>query len=125
VRTLAIIKPDAVEKNAIGFCLQMAETHGLKIRNIQKTWLTRELARAFYLEHADKPFYEKLVTFMASGPCVAVELEGEDAVKTWRTVMTRIRSVEADKELSERNAVHGSDSPEAAEREVAFFFGEA
>lgn len=125
MKTLAIIKPDAVAKGAVGFCLQMAETRGLKVRNLRWVQLTEATAGGFYVEHFGKNFYDKLVKFMASGPCVAVVLEGENAVSEWREVMQGIRKVEADPAHSERNAVHGSDSSESARKELEFFFGEA
>ena len=123
MKTLAIIKPDAVAKGSVGFCLQMAETAGLRIWDMRFVQLSRLSAGVFYFEHADKNFYPKLVDFMTSGPCVVVALEGENAIKQWRETMKGIRVVEQDPDHSERNAVHGSDSEEAAKRELDFFFG--
>ncbi len=124
MKTLAIIKPDAVESQAVGFILQMAEFAGFKIRNMRWLTLSERAAENFYAEHKGKPFFEKLVKFMASGPSVAVHLDDDldDTVSRWREVIKSIRKVEASKEHSERNAVHGSDSNESAERELDFFF---
>lgn len=124
MKTLAIIKPDAVENQAIGFIMQMAEFAGLKVKNVRWIHMSDIAARNFYSEHKGKPFYDKLVKFMASGPSIAVHLEDDqhDTVSRWREVIKSIRKVEASKEHSERNAVHGSDSNESAERELDFFF---
>jgi nucleoside-diphosphate kinase len=126
MRTLAIIKPDAVAKNAIGFCLQVAEIQGLRIERLKWIHMTEAVAGAFYIEHFGKPFYEKLVKFMSSGPCVVAVLAGaeENTFEVWREAMKGIRSVEADPDRSERNAVHGSDSIASAIREMSFFFSE-
>lgn len=121
--TCAIIKPDAVEHGSTGYILWMAEIVGLKIRDLRFVHMDSGTASEFYAEHKGKPFYEKLVKFMSSGPCVAVALEkAGDAVGEWRTLMKRVRDLEASKEYSERNAVHGSDSNESAKRELDFFF---
>jgi nucleoside-diphosphate kinase len=126
MRTLAIIKPDAVAKGAVGFCLQMAEVQGLRIEQLKWIRMTEAVAGAFYMEHFGKPFYDKLVKFMSSGPCVVAVLRGteEKTYEVWREVMKGIRKVEADPNFSERNAVHGSDSIASALREMSFFFSE-
>lgn len=123
MKTLAIIKPDAVENNAAGFILFTAQIAGFKIRDMVFDHLGPAVWTEFYMEHVGKPFFEKLVKFMASGPCVLVVLEKDgDAVGEWRMLMKRIREIEASKEYSERNAVHGSDSEASARRELELFF---
>lgn len=131
-RTLSIIKPDAVKKNAIGGVLKMLEGTGLRILGTRLTHLTQEQARAFYAVHKARPFYNSLVEFMTSGPVVVTVLEGEDAIAKNRKVMGATDPAKADADTIrkaygtniEQNAVHGSDAPETAKVEVAFFFRE-
>ncbi|MDI6846274.1 MAG: nucleoside-diphosphate kinase [Candidatus Saccharicenans sp.] len=130
-RTLAIIKPDAVRKKVIGRIIQRIEDEGFEILGLKMVHLTREEARKFYYVHKDKPFYESLTDFMSSGPSVVLLLERENAIKHWREVMGATDPAQARPGTLrrqfgfsiERNAVHGSDSPQTAEYEIAFFFG--
>lgn len=129
-QTLSIIKPDAVGQSAIGAILGRFEEAGLRVKAMKMVRLGREQAKAFYAVHADKPFYEDLVAFMTSGPVVVSVLEGESAVSRNRELMGATDPREAEPgtiradyaETIDANAVHGSDSPETAAREVAFFF---
>lgn len=132
-RTLSIIKPDAVKKNAIGGILKMLEDAGLRIVATRMVTLSTEDARAFYAVHKARPFYNSLVEFMTSGPVVVSCLEGEDAIARNRKVMGATDPAKADANTIrkayganiENNAVHGSDAPETAKVEVAFFFRES
>ncbi len=129
-RTLSIIKPDATRRNLTGRINAMLEEAGLRIVAQKRTRLTVDEARAFYAVHKERPFFDSLVTFMTSGPVVAQVLEGHDAVSRNRGVMGAtnpdqaadgtIRRVFA--ESVEANSVHGSDSPDNAATEIAFFF---
>lgn len=129
-RTLSIIKPDATARNITGKIITMLEEGGLRIIAQKRLRLSREQAERFYAVHKERPFYSDLVTFMTSGPILAQVLEGENAIERNREIMGAtnpdeaapgtIRKVFA--ETIERNSVHGSDSPETARREVAFFF---
>jgi len=129
-RTLAILKPDSVEAGFAGRILARLEQEGFRILALRRTSLSRTQARAFYEVHAERPFYDSLVEFMTSGPVIAVALEREDAVTALRASMGATDPAEAAegtirRELAssiERNAIHGSDSPENAEEELAFFF---
>lgn len=131
-RTLSIIKPNAVAKNVIGQILSRFEAAGLRIVAARMLHMSREQASAFYAVHQGKPFFDELVEFMSSGPVLVTVLEGEDAVAKNREIMGAtnpanaapgtIRADFADS-LTE-NAVHGSDSPETAAVEIAFFFPE-
>lgn len=129
-KTLSIIKPDAVEKNQVGEILEYFENAGLHIVAAKLVQLTPEQAKSFYAVHKDKAFYNDLVTFMTSGPVLVQVLEGEDAVAVNRQVMgaTDPRqaspgTIRADFGTNvQRNAVHGSDSPENAQKEISFFF---
>lgn len=129
-RTLSIIKPDAVRKNAIGGIFSMIEKAGLQIIATKMTHLTKAQAEAFYAVHAERPFYGSLVEFMTSGPVVVSVLEGDDAIATYRRVMGATNPENADEGTIrkafatniEQNAVHGSDAPETAAVETAFFF---
>ncbi|MGH7586988.1 MAG: nucleoside-diphosphate kinase [Gemmatimonadota bacterium] len=132
-RTLAIIKPDAVGKNRIGVILAHLEAAGFVVREMRMERLGPERAREFYAVHAERPFYESLVRFMTSGPCVPLVLEHEDAVVGLRTTIGATDPAQAEEgtvrrlyaESVERNAIHASDSPENAAREIEFFFPEA
>ncbi|ACR70323.1 nucleoside-diphosphate kinase [Edwardsiella ictaluri] len=129
-RTFSIVKPNAVAKNAIGAIYARFESAGLKIVAAKMVHLTREQAEGFYAEHRERPFFDGLVTFMTSGPIMVQVLEGNDAVRRNREIMGAtnpesalagtLRADYADS-LTE-NAVHGSDSPASAEREIAYFF---
>ena len=131
-RTLSIIKPDATRRNLTGKINAMLEDAGLRIVAQKRVRLSDEQAKAFYEVHKERPFYNDLVTFMTSGPVVVQVLEGEDAVARNREVMGATNPAEADDgtirkafaENIEANSVHGSDSPENAAIEVAFFFGD-
>lgn len=129
-RTLAIIKPDAVKKRVIGRIIQRIEDEGFEILGIKMLLLSKEEARKFYYVHKDKPFYESLTDFMSSGRVVVLLLEKEDAIKHWREVMGATDPAQARPGTLrrlfgfsvERNAVHGSDSSQTADYEIAFFF---
>jgi len=132
-RTLAIVKPDAVEKGATGEILKRIEASGLRIIGLKKIELSERLASGFYAVHKERPFYKELVAFMSSGPVVVVALEGDDAIAKWRGLMGATDSKKAEAGTIrrdfgtdiERNAVHGSDAPETAKVELAYFFGAA
>ena len=132
-RTLSIIKPDAVAKNVIGAIYSRFENAGLKIIAARMAHLSRAEAEAFYAVHKSRPFFNDLVTFMMSGPVMIQVLEGEDAIAKNREVMGATNPEKAAagtirKEFAtniERNAVHGSDAPETAKEEIAFFFSTA
>ncbi|MBL7684936.1 MAG: nucleoside-diphosphate kinase [Deltaproteobacteria bacterium] len=129
-RTLSIVKPDGVRKNVIGECFSRFEKAGLKIVATQMIWMDRKVAEGFYAVHKERPFFESLVQFMTSGPCVVSVLEGENAISKNREIMGAtdpakaaegtIRKLFADN--IEQNVVHGSDAPETACVEVAYFF---
>lgn len=129
-RTLSIIKPDAVKKNAIGKIIDRFESNGLKIAAIKKLQLSEKNAQDFYAIHKERPFFKDLVSFMISGPVVVMVLEGENAVKKNRELMGDTDPKKAVKgtiradfaESIDANAVHGSDSLENAKNEIAFFF---
>jgi len=129
-RTFSIIKPSAVAANNIGGILAKLEGVGLKIVAAKMVHLTRAEAEEFYGVHRERPFFGELVDFMISGPILAQVLEGEDAIKANRDIMGATNPAEAEpgtiraefgKDISE-NAVHGSDAPETAATEIAFFF---
>ncbi len=132
-RTLAIIKPDATRRNLIGAITARIEQAGFTIIGMKMLRLTRQQAEAFYAVHRERPFFESLVNFMTSGPVVVLALEKENAVADLRALMGATNPEEAAegtirKEFAiniEQNSIHGSDSPENAQREVAFFFSEA
>ena len=130
-RTLSIIKPDAVAKNAIGQIYTRFEAAGLRIVAARMIHLSRARAQGFYAVHKDRPFFPELVEFMTSGPCMVQVLEGEDAIARNREVMGATNPAEAAPgtiradfaiEVTE-NAVHGSDGPDTARNEIEFFFG--
>jgi nucleoside-diphosphate kinase len=131
-RTISIIKPDAVAKNAIGDIYARFEKAGLKIVAARMLHLTQEQAEGFYAEHKERPFFGALVSFMTSGPVMVQVLEGENAVLTNRDLMGATNPAEAEAgtiradfaESIDENAVHGSDSTESAAREIAYFFTE-
>ncbi len=129
-RTLSIIKPDATRRNLTGRVNAKFEEAGLRIVAQKRLQLTQAQAGAFYAVHKERPFYKDLVAFMASGPVVAQVLEGENAVAKNREVMGATNPANAAEgtirkefaESIEANSVHGSDSPENAATEIAFFF---
>ena len=129
-RTLSIIKPDAVGKNIIGQIYSRFESAGLRIAAARMIQLSDSSAGGFYAEHKGRPFYDDLVKFMTSGPVMVQVLEGEDAIAKNRELMGATNPQEAAAgtiradfaETIDANAVHGSDSPESAAREVAHFF---
>ena len=129
-RTLSIIKPDATRRNLTGAINDRFERQGLRIVAQKRLQLSTELAERFYEVHAQRPFYRSLVDFMSSGPVVVQVLEGEDAVARNREVMGATNPANAAPdtirkdfaESIEANSVHGSDSPENAAQEIAFFF---
>lgn len=131
-RTLSIIKPDAVAKNVIGEIKARFEKAGLKIVASKMIFMDDAKAGGFYAEHKERPFFNDLVTFMTSGPVVVQVLEGENAIALNRELMGATNPQEAAEgtiradfaETIDANAVHGSDSPASAEREVAYFFAE-
>ena len=128
--TLSIIKPDAVAKNVIGKIEQRFEDAGLKIVASKMLHLSVEKAQGFYAEHEGKPFFNALVEFMTSGPVIVQVLAGENAIMLNRELMGNTNPKEADSgtiradfaESIDANAVHGSDSPVSAQREIAYFF---
>ena len=130
-RTLSIIKPDAVAKNAIGDIYARFEKAGLKIAAAKMLHLSRDDAAGFYAEHDGKPFFDALLEFMTSGPVMVQVLEGENAVATNRELMGATNpkdaaagTIRADfAESIDANAVHGSDARTSAAREIAYFFG--
>ncbi len=130
-RTLSIIKPDAVAKNVIGKIVSRFESNGLKIVNMEMKQLSEAEAQGFYAEHKERPFFADLVEFMTSGPVVVQVLEGEGAIDKNRELMGATNPQEAAEgtirsdfaSSIDANAVHGSDSPASAEREIAYFFG--
>lgn len=129
-RTLSIIKPDAVSKNVIGEVISRFEKNGLRIVGARMMHLTKAQAEQFYGIHKERPFFSALVNFMSSGPVLVQVLEGEDAIAKNRDIMGATNpkdaasgTIRADfADSIDHNAVHGSDSPETAKQEVAFFF---
>jgi nucleoside-diphosphate kinase len=132
-RTLSIVKPDGVAKNLIGEVYRRFEKAGLKIVAAKMLKLRQDQAEGFYAVHKARPFYADLVRYMTSGPVMVQVLEGESAIKTNRDIMGATNpkqaapgTIRADFAASiEENVVHGSDGPETAKNEIAFFFSEA
>ncbi|MGO9621102.1 MAG: nucleoside-diphosphate kinase [Desulfobaccales bacterium] len=129
-QTLSLIKPDGVARGLVGEVIGRLEKRGLKIKALKMVQLSKAQALNFYQVHKERPFYQSLTTFMSSGPIVAMILEGDHAVQVYRELMgaTDYRqaapgTIRADfaREI-EANIVHGSDSPESAAGEIAFFF---
>ncbi len=131
-QTISIIKPDAVAKNVIGQIYSSFEEAGLSIVASKMMHLSKEQAGEFYAVHKERPFYNDLVSFMTSGPVMVQVLEGEDAIAKNREVMGATNPAEAAAgtirqrfaNSIDENAVHGSDAPETAAQEIAFFFGD-
>ena len=129
-RTLSIIKPDAVAKNVIGQIYSRFESAGLKVIAVRMVHLSRADAEGFYAVHKARPFFNDLVTFMISGPVMVTALEGEGAIARNRDLMGATDPKKAAKgsiradfaDSIDANAVHGSDAPETAEVEIAYFF---
>ncbi len=131
-RTLSIIKPDAVAQNVIGEIYSRFENAGLKVIAAKMLHLSREKAEGFYAVHKERPFFNDLVEFMMSGPVMVQALEGTDAIAKNRELMGATNPKEAElgtirsdfAEAVDENAVHGSDAPETAKVEIAYFFTE-
>ncbi len=129
-RTLAIIKPDAVERHLAGAIIQRIEDEGFQIRAMRLVRLTKNDAEGFYAVHRDRPFFRSLTEFMSSGPAIAVVIEAPDAIRKWRTLMGATDPAKADagtlrKQFAqsiERNATHGSDAAGTAAFEIGYFF---
>jgi nucleoside-diphosphate kinase len=129
-RTLAIIKPDAVEKNAIGAITARIEEEGFRIIGMRLVQMSERDAQGFYAVHRERPFFNDLVAFMSSGPSVVMALQRDDAINKWREVIGATNPADADdgtirKKFAtniERNAVHGSDAPETSAVEIAYWF---
>jgi len=131
-RTISIIKPDAVARNIIGKIYSRFESNGLTIVAARMMHLSREKAEGFYAEHRERPFFNDLVAFMTSGPVIIQVLEGDGAIAKNRDLMGATNPAEAAEgtiradfaSSIDENAVHGSDSPASAAREIAYFFAE-
>ena len=131
-RTLSIIKPDGVQKNLIGEVYRRFEKGGLSIVAARMLHLTKQQAEGFYAVHKERPFYRDLVSYMTSGPVIVQVLEGDDAIARNREIMgatnpkdAKPGTIRADYAASiEENVVHGSDGPETAAAEIAYFFDE-
>ena len=129
-RTLSIVKPDAVAKNAIGQIYARFESAGLKIVAARMMWLSQKQAEGFYSVHRERPFFADLVKFMISGPIMVQVLQGENAIARNRELMGATDPKKAEKgtiradfaESIDANAVHGSDAPDTARTEIAYFF---
>ena len=130
MKTFFMVKPDGVKGNLIGEVISRVEKEGFQITKIKMMEISEELAKEHYGEHADKPFFNDLVSFITSGPVVAMEVQGDDVVSEIRRIMGATNPSDADPgtiraDLAtklEENVVHGSDSPESAERELSLFF---
>jgi nucleoside-diphosphate kinase len=129
-RTFAIVKPDAVAKNAIGAIIAAIEHAGLRVIGLRYLRMSQAQAEGFYAVHRQRPFFRDLVTFMTSGPVVIMALEGDNAIQRWRGLMGPTDSSKAPAGTVrasfgtniERNAVHGSDGPDTARFELGWFF---
>jgi nucleoside-diphosphate kinase len=129
-RTFSIVKPNAVEDNNIGNIVARFEKEGLRIAAMKLAKLSKEKAEGFYIEHKERPFFGSLVSFMTSGPVVLLVLEGDNAVEKNRKIMGATNPANAEENTLrklyaksiEANAVHGSDSQAAADREINYFF---
>jgi len=131
-QTLSIIKPDAVERDLTGRILGQIEASGLKVRAMKMVHMTKEQAQGFYAVHKERPFFDSLTDYMCSGPAVVSLLEGDQAIARYRELMGATNPAEAAegtirKQFAldiEKNSVHGSDSPENAAIEIAYFFNQ-
>lgn len=129
-RTLAIIKPDAVQRRLAGKIMQRIEEEGFDIRAVRRLHLSKAQAEGFYAVHRERPFFASLTGFMSSGPSIVLVLEAPDAIKKWRTLMGATDPAKAEAgtmrkqfaESIERNATHGSDASETAVYEIGYFF---
>jgi nucleoside-diphosphate kinase len=129
-QTLAIVKPDAVRRNLIGEIIRRIEAGGLRVAAARFLHLTKSQAEGFYAVHRERPFFGSLTQFMSSGPVMVLVLEGDGAIARWRALMGATDPAKADpgtirKDLGsgvEQNATHGSDAPETARDEIAYFF---
>lgn len=129
-RTFSIVKPDAVAKNVIGQIYARFEQAGLRIVASKMIHMSKEQAEGFYAEHSERPFFPDLIAFMTSGPVMVQVLEGDNAIKANREIMGATNPADAARgtirsdfaETLDENAVHGSDAPASAEREIAYFF---
>ena len=129
-RTLCLIKPDAVKRDLSGAILDLIQKSGLKVAALKMLRLTKGGAEGFYAVHKERPFFDSLTGYMSSGPIVAAVLEGEDAVTRYRTLMGATNPANAEAGTIrktyavdvEANSVHGSDAPETAAAETAYFF---
>ena len=129
-RTFSIIKPDAVARNLSGEILAMIQSAGLKVVGMKMLHLTKAQAQGFYAVHKDRPFFDSLTDYMCSGPVVCSVLEGENAIAAYRKLMGATNPAQADEGTIrkkyavslEANSVHGSDAPETAAVEIAYFF---
>jgi nucleoside-diphosphate kinase len=127
---LAIVKPDAVQRNLIGEIIRRIEQSGLQVAGARFLRLSRADAEGFYAVHRERPFFGSLVEYMCSGPVMVLALEGDNAIKRWRDLMGATDPAKAEpgtirKDLGqsvEANATHGSDAPETARDEIAYFF---
>jgi len=131
MKTFFMIKPDGVQRNLVGEIISRVEAKGFSITKIKMMTISKELAEQHYGEHKDKPFFNDLVSFITSGPVVAMQVEGENAVLQIRNLMGATNpsestpgSIRGDLATElDKNVVHGSDSDESAERELSLFFG--
>ena len=129
-RTFVLLKPDAVQRGLVGEIVRRFERRGLKLIALKMIRVTRSLAETYYAEHKGKPFFEPLMSYITSGPVVAMVLEGDGAVSIVRKMMGKTNSAEAEPGTIRgdlaltigRNVIHGSDSPESANREIPLFF---
>lgn len=130
--TFGIIKPDAVKKGFTGEILSMIEKNGFRVVGLKKVRLNKKKAEGFYFVHRERPFFNSLTDFMSEGPIVVMVLEKDNAIADWRKLMGATNPADADPgtirktfaENIERNAVHGSDSPESAAIEIPYFFNQ-
>ena len=129
-KTLAIIKPDACSRSISGKVLAKIEANGFQVIAMKKLWMTKKQAEGFYAVHRGKPFFNGLTDYMSSGPCIVLVLQKENAIAEWRKLMGATNPANAEhgtirKEFAlsmEANSVHGSDAPETASYEIAYFF---
>jgi nucleoside-diphosphate kinase len=129
-RTLSIVKPDGIQKHLIGEVIKRFENHGLRVIALKMIWMDKKEAEGFYAVHRGKPFFESLTTFMSSGPCVVMVLEGDGVISKTRELMGATDPKQAKEGTLRRqyaanienNIVHGSDAPETAAFEIKYFF---